>query len=166
MTRITVETTVDLAAPIFDFKKLESDLIVLVDDVNDETLKDFDATKATFSDHSQFDFDVQNAKRQGNSIVAGTETDNENYVRLDEGTNNHVVGRNRQLMSFRPNYRAKTSPRRLGSTSGGASGDRVVARGPWTVSGIEPREFAITISKNREKDLFKGIDKIIEETTK
>ena len=79
-------------------------------------------------------------------------TDNEIYGYVDEGTRDHYVPKTgTALMAFRPGYKAKTAPGKIGSGAGGAFGDRIVRRGRWKVRGIRAREFSPTIQKRRRK---------------
>ena len=114
-----------------------------VDNANRKTKKILDDTKKDFSADSQFEF-AQGRLMAGMGASASTWTDNENWIRLNQGTEGHIVGAGGKLMSFLPEYRAKTRPFTPRSRSGGGSGTRQFARGPWRVRGIEPRGFIIT----------------------
>ena len=65
-------------------------------------------------------------------------------------------------MAFHPKYQSKTVPGYIGSGRGGplvgtggrgAHGGKVVARGPWRVSGIKPRKFDEAVSWKAQRQL-------------
>lgn len=162
---ITAKVTIeggDLISP--DLEKL------IMDAMNTtiaETLKDFNATKATFSGRSQFDFDVQKATKKGNTIEGSVGTDNPNYCRINFGTGQRPrTARSAKGMSFRTGYRAKTRRGHVGSGSSARTG-KWVSGAQHVVSGaIRARNFDETILKSREPDFVKNIDKALELATK
>ena len=80
------------------------------------------------------------------------------YGYVDKGTRDHYVPRSGvATMAFRPGYRAKTTPGKIGSGSGGASGTRIVRRGRWMVRGIKARGFSPAIQKRRRKPFTRGM---------
>jgi len=157
---LTAEVTIegdpfDLAAYIKSVEGIVNKYVSL-------SLKDFNATKDTFrSPNTVFDFEVQKAHREGDSITGSVSTDNLNYTRLNNGTGARPrTAKTARGMSFRHNYKAKTSPRRLTSTSSARSGRWVsgikhVRSGP-----IQAREFDITVKDKYEPGFNKEIQSI------
>lgn len=125
--------------------------IATVNVILDQVEKDYAATYRTFTHRPKF---VKEKARLVGTVVVGAEyTQDENYARLDQGTRDHIVGRNRQWMKFSPGYRQKTTPGYIGSSRGGPFGNKVVARGPWRVSGITPRRFQEVVSWKAQRQL-------------
>jgi hypothetical protein len=140
---------------------LEKAMKRVVDDTTKLVERDFHSTTSTFNERSKAKFTRERAKREGSDIVGSVWTADKNYVRLNDGTPDHMVGRNRQLMSFHPKYRKKTHPGVIKSRRGGPSGKRVVARGPWRVKGIEARYFAGTIALKHTNPFRKRVQEAI-----
>jgi hypothetical protein len=159
---IKVTMKVPETKDLFDTAALKAKLTALVDRVNDSSHRDFEATCETFEHKPKWK--VERAAERDGVISASTSTDDENYARLNDGTDDHLVGRSGQWMSFRPGYVSKTTPMVLGSNPGRYSGTRQRAKGPWTVRGIEAREFDKAVALDHEQILFNGIDKALEET--
>jgi len=156
---ITIKMTAPEDAVPFNIPLLIKGSERAVEETNNDTLKSLDGTKKDFSSESQFAFQVQHATHKGNSVSASTSTDNENWIRLDRGTEDHVVGARGQLMSFQPIYRPKTRPFTLCSRPGGPDGPLQAARGPWRVRGIEPRAFILTAYTLNRPKFFRRIDR-------
>ena len=125
--------------------------VATVNVVLDQVEKDYAATYATW-DHRPV-FVKEKAKLVGTVVIGAEWTVDENYARLNEGTDDHTVGRNRQWMAFYPGYKQKTAPVHIGSRRGGPFGGKVIARGPWRVSGIAPRRFQEAISLEAQHQL-------------
>jgi len=159
-----VKTNVTITAPeeLFSLAELEAKLIGVVDKINDSSLQDFEATVATF-EHKP-DFRQERARNDGGIIAASVSTDDENYARLNYGTDDHIVGAGGKFMSFYPGYIPKTHPGVLHSGPGRHTGDRQGARGPWVVRGIEAREFDKFIAQDHEDIFYEGVDKAFTET--
>ena len=132
--------------------------VATVNVVLDQVEKDYAATYSTFTHRPTFV--KQRAKLVGTVVIGATWTVDENYSRLDGGTSDHMVGRNRQWMAFRSGYRQKTTPGHIGSRRGGPYGDKVVARGPWRVSGIAPRGFQEVVSRKAQRQLDTNAKKL------
>lgn len=119
------------------------------------THKDFEATYATFNHKPTMH--IERAKRKGDVIEGSEWTDDENYVRLNEGVPPHPVGRGGQYMSFYPNYTRKSGIRHVGSRPGGRSGVRQRAKGPWMHPGFEDAQFDIAIAEKNEMQFYVNI---------
>jgi hypothetical protein len=142
---------------IFNFPLLVQGCERAVREANRRTKKILDDTKKDFSARSQFEFE-QEQETTLRHTRASTWTDDENYIRLNQGTDDHIVGKRGQLMSFLPDYKPKTRPFTPRSRSGGGSGPRQAAHGPWRVRGIEPRGFIITAYSLVRGRFHKDID--------
>jgi len=134
--------------------------IATVNVVLDQVEKDYAATYRTFTHKPKFV--KERAKLTGSVIIGAVYTQDKNYARLNYGTSAHMVGQNRQLMAFHPKYQRKTVPGHIGSGRGGplvgtgsrgAHGGKVIARGPWRVRGIVPREFQEAVSWKAQRQL-------------
>jgi len=164
--------TIKIDAPrtpdqLFNIPLLLQECEKVVEEINNESLAALNDTKKTFSSPStQFDFRVQHATHRGKEIVASVSTDNENYIRLNQGTEDHIVGKGGKWMSFYPEYTPKTRPRVLTSFQGGPGGIRQRAKGPWLVSGIEPRKFTDAVSAIKANKFFRKIDQAFEKARK
>lgn len=120
--------------------------------------KDFQLTFATFNHKPEMHKEYASTAGK-NKVVATEWTADENYVRLNYGTPDHVVGAAGQYMSFQPTYYIKSRPGVINSTSGGHFGLRQRARGPWPVRGIEPRNFDETIKFHVQPILQRALEK-------
>jgi len=160
---ITAEVTI--SGEVFS-ADIEKAIIQAVDETIALAHKDFKDTIKTFSARSQFDFEVKRAVRRGDTIEGGVGTDNLNYTRLNNGVPAHQVGKGGKYMSFRPVYTPKTSRGVISSRSGGTSGRRQRAKGPWTHPGFPARQFDMAIRNKRIKDLGDKVNKAIALSTK
>jgi len=142
--------------------------IATVNVIVDQVEKDYAATYRTFTHKPKFI--KERAKLVSSVVIGAVYTDDENYARLNYGTSAHMVGRNRQLMAFHPRRQNKTVPGHIGSGRGGpligtgsrgAHGGKVVARGPWRVRGIVPREFQEVVSWKAQRQLEINTKKIV-----
>jgi len=164
--------TVKIEAPekLFDLESLEAKLLGVVDKINDSSHKDFEATVKTFFEKPEFK--VRRAGKEEGVISASVSTDNENYRRLNFGTERHLVGWRHLIrwkgytgyMSFYPGYISKTQPGVLSSREGRYVGTRQRAKGPWWVEGIEAREFDRFIAEDHEQIFFEDVNKAFDET--
>lgn len=142
--------------------------VATVNTVLDQVEKDYAATYRTFTHKPKFI--KEKAKLVGSVVIGAEYTEDKNYARLNDGTRDHMVGRNRQLMAFHPKYQCKTVPGHIGSGRGGplvgtgprgAHGGKVVARGPWRVRGIASREFDEVISWKAQRQLDINAKKLV-----
>ena len=110
---------------------------------------DFRATVRTWDGKPDFELKVSVAfVRRGNARMdigpIGDEEAVENWLRQQEGTKPHVIRpKQASRLIFSGTYRAKTTPRVLGSGPGGSSGPLVVAR-EVRHPGTEAREWIET----------------------
>ena len=125
--------------------------VATVNVVLDRVEQDYAATYATWDGKPKFI--KERARLAGTSVIGSCYTQDPNYVRMNDGTSAHMVGRNRQWMAFSSGYRQKTTPHHIGSGRGGPFGNKVVARGPWKVRGIVPREFQEVVSRKAQRQL-------------
>ena len=144
-----------------DIPALVSDLTTVVNWANQDSLKDFNATIQAFSAASKFKFQVSPATRREGRIAASVSTDNENYIRLNNGTEDHMVGRGGKMMSFYPGYIRKTQPGVLSSRSSRSFGKRQRAKGPWKVRGITAGEWDRFIVEDTAPTFYRKIDAVI-----
>ena len=125
-----------------------------VNDTVDDTLIDFNKSKATFSDKNQFQFEVVKASGVENGKIAGwAGTDDENYNRLNDGfTIPPVSGK---LMAFRPGYNAKTAPGVIDARSGGPFGARIVRMSRRGPTRVPARQFDVAIRNKNITGFYK-----------
>jgi hypothetical protein len=120
-------------------------------------LADFKKTVATWNDKPTFSSKVdQGAAVGGVRIQIGT--DDPVYGFVDEGTKPHIIRpKHGKILAFKGGkYRAKTKPRVIGSTSGGATGKAVFAQVVHH-PGTKKREFTKTIANKWKVDFQKEI---------
>jgi len=112
--------------------------------------------------------------------------DDEQYARVSNGTKQHLVGTSRQLMRFagynpktnktarrglganKHIYKPKTSPDRIDSKPGfpAVGTQMIVRRGPWPVSGIEPRKFDVQIANAVKSKFIADTRKVVAKAAK
>jgi len=111
---------------------------------------DFQNTARDFTHKPSFT--REGPTRRGSIAWVSVFTTDRNYARLSEGTRAHFVGTRRQKMSFHTGYRSKTSPfpHSARSRPGGAYGPKIVRKGPWRVSGIQPRLFEFVVASHAQ----------------
>lgn len=136
-------------AGFFDFRRLEREMFRSMSDTIRQVEKDYQATVRTWRRKPTF---VKiNPRKLFGSIDAKVTTKDEIYFFVEEGTRPHMIRPKRGgRLRFQTGYRAKTKPRRLGSTPGGSFGPFVSSTGvlhPGTVA----REFSKEIAKRRKK---------------
>lgn len=101
---------------------------------------DFGVVTQTWSKRPAFTI----TKKLGERVIRTTD---EVFGYVDRGTRPHIIrSRSGKGLSFRSGYRAKTRPRTIGSTSGGALGDWVHAKAVRH-PGTEARKFSEEIAK-------------------
>jgi hypothetical protein len=107
---------------------------------------DFGVTTQTWQHRPRFTI----VRKTGERIVS---TNDEVYGYVDHGTRAHVIrARGNKPLSFKTGYRAKTSPGRIASSSGSASGSNVFARAV-NHPGTKARKFSETIARKWRKEL-------------
>lgn len=126
-------------------------LIAGMRDVSKDMEKEFKKTTRTWKHKVKFERLEEISPDLGKVEVAVL-TDDEIYGYVDQGTEPHIIAPKKAggRLSFKwagpGSYKAKTSPRVIGSTSGGASGNRVSL--PYVFHpGTEAREFDVTIAE-------------------
>lgn len=98
------------------------------------------------------------------SAVVGKEQ--EVWAMLNQGTRRHpIIARRAKLLRFRKGYRAKTTPRKMSSRSGGAKGDFVYAKQVMH-PGTQAREWTETEYKRRIKPFTRNVNAAVERATK
>lgn len=107
--------------------------------------KDFEATTKTWEHKPKFSRELQSGPTR---IRAYVWTIDEIYGYVNSGTKPHrIVPKRSRVLSFPGGqYRAKTSPGVIGSSSGGSSGGQVFSRGVRH-PGTKARDFEGTIEK-------------------
>jgi hypothetical protein len=109
---------------------------------------DFGVTAQTWSKESKPRFSI--LRKTGERIVY---TGSKIYKFVDGGTKPHnIVAKGKKPLKFKSGYRAKTSPGKIGSGSGGTSGSWVSKR-MIKHPGTKPRKFSETIAKKWRKEL-------------
>lgn len=122
--------------------------------------KEYAKTTATWRRKPEFEILIGLTGKDA-SVLVGTDDEIYNYV--DQGTRGHYVPKSgTATMAFKPGYKAKTTPRKIGSKSGGAFGERIVRTGRWFVRGIDAREFSPTIQKRRRKPFTRRMVKAMQ----
>jgi hypothetical protein len=122
-------------------------------EIEQAALKDFQKTTQTWKHKPDFDTDIKTVGTQ--SVTVQVTTDNKVYGYVDAGTRPHIIKpkkRGNVLAFAGGKYRAKTKPRVIGSTSGGASGAKVFAKEVHH-PGTDAREFTETIAKKWKPEL-------------
>ncbi len=125
--------------------------------------KEYEKTTKTWKKKPKFEVLIGLTRGPGGSASVLVGTDDEIYRYVDEGTKGHYVPKSgAATMAFRPGYKAKTKPRKIGSSAGGAFGNKIVRRGRWWVKGIVAREFSPTIQKRRRKPFTRRMVKAMQ----
>lgn len=107
---------------------------------------DFGVTTQTWKHKPRFTI----IRKTGERVIS---TGDKVYQYVDMGTRAHVIrSKGRKPLAFKTGYRAKTSPGRIASTSGGASGPSVFARAVRH-PGTKARKFSETIAKKWQREL-------------
>ena len=137
-----------------DEKAMRAALLDGLKEVARDVDEDFAKTYATWKRKPKFKTEVELRERGGRFQVS---TDNEIYGYVDQGTKPHIIRPKRaQRLFFKGGYSAKTTPRVIGSNSGGASGPDVFAnavRHP----GTKAREFAATLKEKYQRTFGKSM---------
>lgn len=126
------------------------------------TRRDLKATTHTWETVVVFHVKVE---RNGNDLAIIAYTDNKIYKFVNDGTHAHII-RPKKAKALRfqwggyGSYKAKTVPGKIGSRSGGATGDIVHAT--YVLHpGTEARKFTEAIAKKRQKLLQSEIQTAI-----
>jgi len=123
-------------------------------------------------------FNKERATIQGNAVVGSVWTNDENYIRLNNGTTAHQVGGAGQLMRFhgvrRRNYhkgimvyQPKSIAGSLPSRPGGdLTNYTAAARGPWMVRGIDARNYDLLIKQKNDPILAQAFNRALQQVVK
>ena len=123
-------------------------------------------------------FVKERAHVQGDAVVGSVYTDDENYARLNNGTESHFVGQSGGLMRFYgvPKrmyhkgimvYQPKSIPGSISSRPGGnLTNYRAVVRGPWRVKGIDARNYDQLIADKNQPVLEAAFNRAIQQVVK
>lgn len=107
---------------------------------------DFGVTTQTWKHKPRFTV----VRKTGERVIS---TDDKIYQYVDMGTRAHVIrARGRKPLAFKTGFRAKSTPGKIGSTGGGASGPSVFAR-VVRHPGTKARRFSETIAKKWDREL-------------
>lgn len=119
---------------------------------------DFGVTVQTWSHKPKFTI----TKKLGERVIKTTD---EIYGYVDRGTRPHVIRAKRGgVLAFKGTYRAKSRPRSISSTSGGASGASVFAKAVRH-PGTKARKFSETIAEKWDKQLPQIVQRAIDSAT-
>jgi hypothetical protein len=116
-----------------------------MDEAKEGAIKDFQSTTSTWNHKVAF---TATATRDGYDVG----TSDEIYGYVDQGTRPHVIVGHGGPLVFQSGYKAKTSPRVIGSSGGGATGAVVFTR-MVQHPGTAAREFTETILAKWQTDL-------------
>jgi len=115
--------------------------------VETQIVKDYAKTTATWNHKPSFEHGIRFPKGSPGVFV---ETTDKIYGYVTYGTKPHIItAKSGGLLVFQSGYKAKTAPKVIGSTAGGAFGDTVYARVVHH-PGTEAREFHETILEKWE----------------
>ncbi len=168
---------------IFNVKEFRDGLDAVFDATVDEAERLFQSSVQHFTTKPAV-YKKTSKTAGGNKGVVGIR--DEKYARLSNGTTKHLVGVGGKYMRFPgfrmpPNmtvkgglgankhlYKPKTSPDRIESTPGFpmVGTQMIVRRGPWMVSGIEPRKFDVQIANAIRPMFVDGSNAVIDKAMK
>jgi len=175
--------TVKAPKEIFNVKEYRAQLLRALDISADEVVEHFKSSIATFSHKPQVHKRVTQTKKANKARIWISD---ENYARLNNGTDTHDVGVGGKLMRFPgynmpPNvtvkgglgankylYKSKTAPGRIKAEIGfpRPGTQLIVRRGPWPVKGIEPRKFDEQIAAAVGPDFIRRTNEAVEKAMK
>ena len=114
-------------------------------------------SKTTSSWDTRVGFDVR--KQSDEEYSAGT--DNEIYGYVNDGTRPHTIrARDGGLLAFQSGYNAKTTPRQIGSQSGGPFGPTVYAQ-EVQHPGTAPRDFDDAIAEKLQPEATVSLQRVV-----
>jgi len=120
--------------------------------------KEFEKTTATWDHQVTFN---QRTNLASGAVTAEVWTDDEIYGYVNDGTRPHEIRpRNAKVLVFQSGYSAKTSPGKVASRGGGASGPLVFSKGV-NHPGTKARNFDDAIQKKRKLPFWFGMTKAI-----
>lgn len=125
----------------FDLPRIEKAIRDAVQESADDAQELYESCVATWKHKPAFE---QTKTKDG--IIVGTEDQIFQYV--DEGTRPHTIQvKNGRVLRFRGGYSPKTTPGKIGSQGGGASGGFVYTSKPIQHPGTAPRDFTGKVEK-------------------
>lgn len=120
--------------------------------------RDYEKTTATWEHKPEFTITETDG---GTRFTVGT--DDKIYGFVTHGTRPHIIeARNAPVLAFRGGYKAKTTPRVIGSGPGGASGD-VMFRQQVHHPGTEARDFERTIQNEAQRTIANNVQRAIDQ---
>ena len=126
--------------------------------------KEFEKTVSTWSKKPDFKTEISFTRKNEPSVLVGT--DNEIYGYVNDGTEPHPIFPVRaQMLRFQSGYKAKTSPKIIGSKAGGPFGE-FVFRSYVEHPGTEPRDFDIEIQKMWQPRFKREMEKALSKARK
>lgn len=108
--------------PFINEKKLRQSIRVSLDAAARQVQKELEKTVETFE--TKIKFRSERTSEYEREIY----TTHKVYKWLDEGTKKHFIKRKKKVFRFQANYKAKTKPKVIASSSGGANGPIVYTR--------------------------------------
>lgn len=145
---VTIPSLKDL---VFSPDQLIRGCIDTVDEVLDQADKDFAQTYATWN--TKPTFTKTPARNQSGVITGEVFTTDENYRRINDGTESHMGGPTRKRAVSLRKRAPKTTPGKLRATGGAEREGRPVRRGSWRVEGITPRHFDKLVGARAQRNL-------------
>lgn len=156
--KVTV-TIPSLENLLFSTAQLERGCLDTVNQVLDQADKDFAKTYSTFT--TKPTFTKTPARNQSGVIQGEVFTLDENYLRINNGTNWHMGGPTRKKAVSLRKRSPKTTPGKLRSRSGSEREGRPVRRGSWRVEGITPRHFDRLVATRAQHNLNVAIAQML-----
>lgn len=134
-----------------DPKEFQRAIHDALEESGETALKEFESTVTTWSDETKPTFTLKVTKD-----TASVSTDSEIYKFVDKGTKPHdIAPTKRSRLRFQQAYVPKTTPRVVGSQSGGGVGDFVFTRKVVHHPGTEARGFTEEIRRRASKTMPK-----------
>ncbi len=110
---------------------------------------------------------IRNDKEIGVEVyLNGNTQGNENYERLDDGTQSHDIPYKGKTLVFPETFTAKTIPGTLTSQKGSRSDKKIFVRHDVHVQGIMARNFVDTVSRLWDTKFDVTMDKVIDRIAK
>lgn len=135
-----------------------ADLRKRVKRVQEQTRRDYQKTTRTWDRKPRFTI----TSERGPAVIGVTAgTTSEIYQFVDEGTKPHVIrARKAKVLRFFSNYKAKTQPNVIGSSSGGSWGILLFAKEVHH-PGNKARNFTLIISEKARARLIKETNEAV-----
>jgi hypothetical protein len=117
---------------------------------------DFEVTTQTWGDKPTFTIETPN---QFERTIG---TDDENYIRLNDGTRAHVIWPHGKVLVFNTPFQSKTLPRSIASGPGHKGGNKVITRGPVRHPGTAAREWDKAIAQKWDRLFAQNMQRAID----